>query len=1184
MLAMATAFCLLVLFGSAPAFGQTDQGSITGVVTDQTGAAIPGAEVTLTNVDTGLVLTTKVDSSGVYTFAPIKIGNYKISASGPGFSTTTRQDLKLQLQQRLEVNLQLTLGSVEQKIEVSAAAPMMQTEEASVGQEFDSKTMNDTPLNGKNWVYLAQLTAGVTPTTGSRGGGSGDFSANGQSNTQNNFVLNGVDNNVSVVDYLNQASYNVRPPMEALQEFRVQTANYSAEFGHSAGAVVNASIKSGTNQIHGSAWEYVRNTALNAKDWTFSSVPPYHQNQFGATLGLPIIKNKLFFFSDFENNRISATDPANLVTVPTAKMRTGDFSDLLDTSYTGSKAIQLFEPGTNVQIPGNRLDLDPNVKLDAVALKILGLYPCPNVTKAAGLQKNCPVNRPVTDNTFTYDARMDWNIGSKDQVFASFSSSNRVAFHTPPLGPILDGGAFYDTGPENFLGQNFALSYSHIFTPTLTNEFRVGFNYAHYTLQQPNADTNVAAQLGLGGIPFGPKLGGLPNVNMTMISGIPATQSLFGGGGGPFAWGGWTFMFTTEHQNIAQLLDNVTKVWGNHTIRTGISLHYIRFSTFQPGSQRGGYTFSGVYTGGATGQIGSGLADFLLDQVASAAMTGGNGLIGPTGLGVSDNLRWDNGAFVQDDWKITRRLTLNLGLRWEDPTQFRDLKGRIANFVVNSPLGINSGTATYLFPNQPGGNNLPLGNFQAIAGPRVAIAYTPNQYLVNSAWANFAPRLGLAYKLTDRLVIRTGYGLFYGGLSPIGYGPSPSADFPFLSTSNFVAASCSGSGNCPVAKSNLGNPITLETGFADILKTGVIPAVTSPSVNGIDPNTKAGYSENYNLTTEYALTNSTAMTVGYIGSQAHNMQALYNLNTAYGVMKTGSNINPVRAFPGLGNVLVQKYVGQNHYDSLQATFSKRGKGLTYQANYTWSNQIALAAPASPLVPWKSNVTGQYQQRFTFNGNYQLPFGTGRRFANSSRLLDYFVGGWAASLSFVAQTGTPFTVNPSNIPNVYAAAAGATSVLGFSPPVIMVGDPYKGGGTPPAGSAATSCPATVRTRTNWYNPCAFIVDVSASGLNIPTGTVLTGAAALPYFGKIRSKQIYGPGNNRVNMSLFKEFGVREWGKLTFRADVFNLLNHPSWSNPSDTGISSTGGAITSPVTFQTNTPDARFFQLSLKFTY
>lgn len=295
---------LIVLAFAIPAIAQTDQGAVTGTVSDSTGAIVPGSDVTLTNSDNGLVLRRKTDSSGAYVFSPVKIGNYTLTATAPGFKTTSEKEFHLNLQDRLEVNVKLETGAVSETVEVTSAAPLLQATESSTGQVIEAKTIDATPLNGRNWIFIAQLTSGVDGANGARGQGKGDFNANGQRAEQNNYILDGVDNNTNVVDFLNGASYVVRPPPDALAEFKVQTGAYSAEFGHSAGAVVNASIKSGTNQIHGDVWEYFRNDVLDSRDYFAQSVPKYRQNQFGATLGFPILRDKLFFFGDVEANRI----------------------------------------------------------------------------------------------------------------------------------------------------------------------------------------------------------------------------------------------------------------------------------------------------------------------------------------------------------------------------------------------------------------------------------------------------------------------------------------------------------------------------------------------------------------------------------------------------------------------------------------------------------------------------------------------------------------------------------------------------------------------------------------------------------------------------------------------------------------------------------------------------------------
>jgi len=1164
----------------SPAFGQADQGSINGVVEDVNKAAVPNATVTLTNVDTGLVTTTKSSESGNYVFAPIKIGRYKVSAQAPGFSTVTLENLEVHVQQHLEANLDLAVGSISDQITVTSGAPALQTEEASVGEQVTGEAITATPLSSRNFVYIAQLASGVTPVPGGRGGSNGDFSANGQRPSANNFILDGIDNNSNVVDFLNSASYNVKPPPDALAEFRVQTANFSAEFGHSAGAVLNATLKSGTNQIHGAVWEYVRNNMFNAKDWNFTYIPAYHQNQFGATLGFPIFKNKLFLFGDVEANRVAAVNSNNNITVPTAKMRTGDFSDLLNTAYTGlGQAVQLYRPNTTNIIAGNRLDQDPVLTLNPIALKVLSLYPCPTADATRPAQANCSVNRPIVDNTFSFDLRADWNISSKDQAFSRFSQGNELLVRSAPLGPILDGGTFNDSGNGRFLSQNFALSETHIFTPTLTNEVRFGFNYGHYTVAQQSANTNLASEFGFGGIPFFPNGGGLPFSGSGQTT-VPS-MNLFAGTNSQ-GFGATSYYYTTEHQNVAQFLDNVTKVWGKHTLRAGVSLQYIRFSTLQPPVARGSYNFNGQYTGGSNGTIGSGVADFLLDSIYQAYITS---------VGQTDQLRWDNAAYIQDDWKATNKLTFNLGVRWELPTQYQELKGRQANFVPTGALGLNSGTATLMLPIYNG--NIPsVGTkFPGLAGSNVTVQGSTNLYLVSNPWANFAPRLGFAYQLTPRAVFRGAYGYFLNGSESVGYSANLGNNFPFIVSNNYLAASCSGAGNCPVAMSPLGNPITLETGFTDALSVGLVNGIGSPGLVGADPNTKMSFAENYNATFEYAVTNTMSVRLGYVGSQAHKLNISQNVNAAYALQAPGSAINNARAFTGLGDINVSRYLGQSSYNSLQATIGQRlWKGLSYSANYTWSHNMGVGATAvsgggvpisnSPLIPVKANISDtafDARNRFTLNGNYELPFGLRRQFLNKPNVLSAVLGNWDVSFTYTAQSGTPFSV-------------ASTTGGGFTPAVgvgtswaTVLRDPFTAGGSIPTNNPASSCPAQVHTRTNWYNPCAFSNPLSGTN-NIKPGEFVTGSAALPFFGNLRPNQIHGPGNNRLNMSFFKNIPLWRETDLQFRADVYNVANHPSWANPSQTGINSAGGKITSPVNFQKNSPDARFWQFSAKFRY
>jgi Carboxypeptidase regulatory-like domain/TonB-dependent Receptor Plug Domain len=392
----AMTFLLIGLY-AGNAFGQMDQGAITGVVQDGTGAIIPAAQVDLTDTDTGLVLHTTTSSSGIYVFSPVKTGHYKVSAGAPGFQTTVQENLQVNIQSTLNVVLTLKAGAANETVTVTTAPVLLETQSASIGQNISRKTIQTTPLNQNNWVYLAHLTAGVTPSTGkTRGSGTGDFMAGGQRAEQNNFMLDGVDNNVNIVDYVNGSSYAIAPPPEALSEFKVETADYSAEFGHSAGAVLNANIKSGTNQIHGSLWEYFRNTDLNAKDWNALTIPAYHMNQFGGTFGTPIIKNKLFYFGDLQDTRM-AYSTVGTYSVPTALMREGNFSELLNPALTGQPVVTLYQPGSAGATPlscNGQANVMCANQINPVAQNILNLYPLPNANGGKtynNLVENLPI-------------------------------------------------------------------------------------------------------------------------------------------------------------------------------------------------------------------------------------------------------------------------------------------------------------------------------------------------------------------------------------------------------------------------------------------------------------------------------------------------------------------------------------------------------------------------------------------------------------------------------------------------------------------------------------------------------------------------------------------------------------------------------------------------------------------------
>lgn len=1166
-----------VLFLGCQAFAQEDQAAITGSVTDSSGAFLPGAQVTLTNIDTGLILHAESNSSGIYVFSPVTIGNYKVSATAGGFQTTTQEHVHLSMQQRLNVNIALTPGTVSQTVTINSAPPLLQTEEASVSQVLSAETINQTPLNGRNWVFIAQLTAGTVPSTSagsgtgsqaSRGGGTGDFFANGLRATQNNFILDGIDNNVNVADFTNGASYSIRSPPDALAEFQVNTSDYSAEFGHSAGAVVNASTKSGTNQIHGDLWEYFRNTDLNAKDWDQTSIPAYHENQFGATAGFPIIRNKLFYFGDAEANRISAAQPLTL-SVPTALMRQGNFSELLNTNLTGqAQPIQLYQPnsgGTTKLSCNGQNNVFCASQIDPIAKTLLNLFPLPNVSGGTTFN-NYLENAALSNNNWMWDQRVDWNISAKDQSFIRYSYDNEHFFNAPPLGDLLlgisDYPAFQGALDTNLI-QQFDLSETHIFSPSLVNSFRFGYSYGHFTYEWPNSNLDVSSQLGLGGVPFGPNN---PNNGAIPVMGVTGLS----------AFGPSTSQPSNEDENDPQLLDNVTKIIGNHSLKFGVAFQHLQIGLFQPNAPTGNYSYTGLFTSNVGASFtGYGVADFLANQMDSGSIS--------TDTGVSDT-RWYDSAYAQDDWRITHTLTLNLGLRWDFFQPMTNSAGDISNLVPSTPFGeVGTGSGTLLVPAKDQSKNLfPAAFTSLLAQDNVTIKYVNSTSLVTAPKFNFSPRLGFAYQLPRSTVIRGGYGIFYGGFESVG-GQPIMVNYPSEFTATVVAPNC-------IATSCNSNGITLENGFTNQLASGIQNFISTPVFNVSVYNSSIPYAEEWNLAAEHQFGAGIAATLGYVGNLGRNLEVSGGFDSPDALVNPASNSQLVKPFPNITAAGSQAFNGRSNYNALQAKLQKSlNTGLNFLATYTWAHALddsknsggiesGVSFRNLALIPISEEYTNSsfdVRQRFTFNSSYQLPFGRGRAYMNKGGWSDAVAGGWSGSLVFFAQTGIPFTVTPDITP-----AAGGTT-----PTATLIADPFKPGGTPPASNPGITCAQTTRNRVNWYNPCAFANPLP--GTDIPTsgpGSQMTGTAnAIAYLGG-KANTVYGPGFERTNLSVFKNFHVWHEQNLQFRVDSFNLLNHPSFNNPSVLTNNTNGGQITQSDIFQPDTPDSRFFQLSLKYTY
>jgi hypothetical protein len=685
-----------VILLAAVCWAQKDTGSLVGTVKDSSGAVVAGAKVTVTDVDRGTSFTTASNESGEYVAGPLKVGRYRIAVEKTGFKTTVVGPVELNVQERPSVDVTLRVGEIHEQVTVTSQGPQLETENSDLGQVVTSKRISTLPLNGRNYAQLAQLGTGVVPAEpGSRAEKTFAFSSNGARALQNNFLLDGVDNNANLGDVLNETTFVIQPPVDAIAEFKVQTNAYSAEFGRGNGAVMNALIKSGTNQIHGNVFEFLRNEKFDASN-AFDQFgrQPYKQNQFGFTLGGPIIKNRTFFFGDYEGLRVRQATPI-LLTIPTPEMIAGDFSSAL----SGQIAPQI-DPDTNEPIPGsqaldcdgnvtfvgeifdtrltqtNRTDLNPNGfcgvpissggnlnvfsggLIDPLAARLAALFPSPNTTLAGA---NFLVNPARKETRNNFDIRVDHKFAQKDDFFVRFSYEDQPSTIPAPFNNVLDGGGFFD-GIEDNSYRSVAISEVHVFTSNVINEFRVGYNRINSHRFQLNFDKNVAGdpQYGINypGVPFGPLNGGLPEIDF---------------GDGTATMGSATFLPSKEIQNSYVLTENLNWIRGRHSLKLGTEIRREQFTIFQPAASRGNLGFGNEFTDNPASPSsgGSAFASFLLGIPDFGVITS---------LHNVDYRRQIYAGYLQDDFRVTPRLTLNLGLRYEYFSPIKEAHDEAATF------------------------------------------------------------------------------------------------------------------------------------------------------------------------------------------------------------------------------------------------------------------------------------------------------------------------------------------------------------------------------------------------------------------------------------------------------------------------------------------------------------------------
>jgi hypothetical protein len=1218
--------CLWFLLVSIEyAAAQVDQGSIIGTVTDTTGAVVPNAQATLLNTDQGLTLEVTTNDSGEFTFSPVRIGNYTLTINAKGFARTTQQNLTVNVGQHLLVNVQLKPGSSTETVEVSAAPPQLQTEEASVGQVMTEKSVNSLPLNGRNFTFLAQLGAGTqTPQADTRGNAaSGAFSANGLRPAQNNYLLDGIDNNSNAVDFLNGTNFIVLPPVDAISEFKVQTANFSAELGRSAGAVLNATIKSGTNSIHGAAWEFFRNDVLDAADWFENNAGTkkgaLRLNQFGGAIGGPIIKDKIFFFGDYEGlRRVQGTVQTGAV--PTAAEVSSGFTNLSDliTANTQTDSLNrtiptgtVVDPATTRLVTAGAIDpvsgltaastgfvrdpfgtcgpstqnfsastcglnQIPVSRLDPTALKLMSLYPAAN---QAGITSNYTVSPNLYEQRNAFDVRADVNPSQRDQVFFRFSYVDNPIFIPGIFGGIADGGGFQQ-GDQTAKSSQSVLGYTHVFTPATINVLHVGFNHLHTTRFGPvGSQSGIPDQFGIQGIPQFAENGGLPSIAI----------------GGLSTLGSNAFLPSDEISQTLQITDDFTKVWRKHSFKAGIESQHVKFSTLQPAYSRGNFDYDGRFTDIPTkNNGGTGRAQFLLTPEAATVPNGVDFSGGADGVNASNinktyNYRTYLAFYFQDDWKVTPKLTLNLGLRYDYFSPIRETNGGQANFVESGPP---NGTPTYLIPaSGKDDRSLSTSFIDTLAKDGIALEQTDRfgQGLVQTQKNNFAPRIGLAYQINPKLVVRGGFGFFFNSFENAGYSPNIGENYPFVY--NFSYASQTSSNvpgqqtvspisfntpwaGCPTA--GPGGTATISSGLSCVAFTPTAVNAQGLGLGGLQFDYITPRTLSVNTTLQYSITRALSAQVAYVFTQGKNLQIGLGNNNVTALLPAGSSTTNVTS-PGAGGTVpfpdfsangqFQSTVGISNYNSLQTKLEQQySNGLTLLLAYTYSKTLSDAgdllnggsltnfrAPAVPgLGPEFDYGPANFDIRnvWHFSGGYDLPFGANKRFmANSGRAANMLLGGWSVNWILTLQGGQPITL-------ACPTATVATNVGNNGCNDVRVAGQSQKLGLHTNSSG----------RLFWFgNPNAF-QQPCPLGNNVapPAGCIpATGSDVLGF----RPGTTTGPGFHRLDFSAFKAFKLTERFSLQFRSEFFNILNHPNFNAPNFGGNGvvaiSNSGNFTSP---------------------
>ncbi len=1082
-----------VVVCSSLAIGQTTNATIVGDLTDPQGAAITNANITVKNTATGVARTTVTNEFGSFRVFPLNPGTYEVSASAPGFKTKVQPNVVLEAATNVKVDFQLEVGQISESVEVTGSATVLQTQEASVGGTVSGVEIGRLPVNGRNYTRLILLMPGTSDQGGSQSKGtfSGTqlISVNGQRRQDNNFTVDGVDNNFMMMN-----SPGGSPPMDSIQEFRVLN-NTSAEFGRSAGANVNVVIKSGSRDLHGSAYEYLRNDKLDANDFFANrqgtGKVPFRQNQYGLTVGGPVIipklyhgREKTFWFANWEGFRRRRGSTA-LSTMPIQAQRDGDFSQQPRTIYDPFTSTVRPDGSLERQpFPVNRI---PQARISpAIKFLLDTMFPLPN---QPGLSNNFVNTEGLRNDRDLWNVRLDHTFSSRDNLFFRWSNQN-VGEQSPNANPNLYGISRFDV-------RNMATAWNHIFGPSSVLEVKFGYNNPGnpgVTLNRKISRGEFFDKTGIKMYQREDLFDPLPNISAVGEFGI--------GGGGDV---------TEDH--IYQFVANYSKVVSRHSIKGGMNYSYRQFFTNTSNPMNGDANFDRRLTSLASdNNSGHSFATMLLGTPTEIRRGTGN-------TTTNGRIRAPQ-LFVQDDWRVNSRLTVNLGLRYEFANAPYDTTDRLGNLWVrrDPQSGRYFGTLLWATTNpeidpETGQRNQPAktGGF--------------GRSLKQSNYRDFAPRIGLAYQVNSKTVVRSAYGIFYNSTF-VQELQDLRKFWPFTVQQVFTA----NTGTIP-----------------DLLITGEGPPFSNTSAIGgwpQNPENRTPYSQQWNLTVQRQLMDDLTLEIGYVGSANKRQIGYTAMNTA--LTPGPGPVQPRRLLPDFGDLDGGSNEYGSNYHSLRIDAVKRfGRGLQFNANYTWGRNMD---DQSSLAEWKTQ--NQYNKRADYSRSsidlrhvfqvayvYELPFGKGRHFGGQwNRSTDLLLGGWSPEGITRIQTGAPI--------NVVVGQDRANVGRSYQRP-NAIRNPNNGG------NRNVDIP--------WFDVGAFQLQ-----------PIYTYGSAGAYI-------VTADGRNTWDLAAQKDFHVRERHTVQFRTEMFNMPNHVNFGNPQGNFASSAFGKVNSATA-------ARQIQFGLRYAF